>query len=329
MYEHKNREYALAVVHEYVESQRSAWDLFIDHLSQITEQVTTSSDEDGYEVFDEKASMFGYKSKKRTPEWLRETMSYSASLMNLLGKRTGEMHCALSADDENRDFKPEDFTPFYQRALYQSMRNRAARVHDQLVKLKKTDGDNGELVRHLLKNWSIIQNHLDAIRTKVFGGELIRIHGDYHLGQVLFNGKDFIILDFEGEPLRSVSERRLKRSPLQDLAGMLRSIDYAVHYYLREKIYRDADREKLDPWLRLWRQRMCKKLYDGYLDTVNSSLLPDTPNKIRLLTEVYLIEKALYEVEYELASRPDWVWIPMQGLKDLLPTLINLREEGL
>jgi maltose alpha-D-glucosyltransferase/alpha-amylase len=74
---------------------------------------------------------------------------------------------------------------------------------------------------------------------------------------------------------------------------------------------------------------MCKKLYDGYLDTVNSSLLPDTPNKIRLLTEVYLIEKALYEVEYELASRPDWVWIPMQGLKDLLPTLINLREEGL
>ncbi len=329
MYEHEGKEYALAAIHEYVDAQRNGWELFTDHLSQIAERLATVVEDDSMDIYDEKASMFGYKSKKRPPEWFRENMAYAASLMTLLGRRTGEMHKALSAEHQDKEFKPEDFTPFYQRALYQSMRNRSARIHEELVKLKKTEGENGEVIRYLLKNWNIVQNHLDTVRTMIFGGSLIRIHGDYHLGQILFTGKDFVILDFEGEPLRSVSERRLKRSPLQDVAGMLRSIDYSMYYYLRERVYRQVDREKLNPWLRLWRQRMCKRFLDGYMETADMSLLPESPDKIRLLTEVFLVEKALYEIEYELVTRPDWVWIPLNGLKDLIPTLLDLKEENL
>jgi len=94
-------------------------------------------------------------------------------------------------------------------------------------------------------------------------------------------------------------------------------------------VVRDADREKFAPWLRMWRQRMSKKFLDGYMETVNPDLLPETPNKVRLLTEVYLLEKALYEIEYELGSRPDWVSIPLKGLNDLIPVLLNVKKEGL
>ncbi|NCC20860.1 MAG: maltose alpha-D-glucosyltransferase [Alphaproteobacteria bacterium] len=329
MYEYDGKEYALGVVHEYVEAQRSAWDLFVDHISHVADPVSTLSEEEGEDIYDEKASFFGYKSKKGIPTWFRENTNYTSSLMTLLGKRTGEMHSALASDDKDKDFRPEDITPFYQRSLYQSLRNRASRVHSELLENRKLPEDAQELVGNLLTNWDRVLAHFEAVRQEALGGKLIRIHGDYHLGQVLFTGKDFVILDFEGEPLRSVSERRLKRSPLQDVGGMLRSIDYAMHYYLREKVYREADRERLSPWLRMWRQRMCNRFLDGYMGAVSASLLPETSNKVRLLTEVYLLEKALYEVEYELASRPDWVSIPLRGLRDVIPTLLDVEKEGL
>ena len=152
-----------------------------------------------------------------------------------------------------------------------------------------------------------------------------RTHGDYHLGQVLWTGKDFVIIDFEGEPLRSVGERRLKRSPLRDVAGMLRSFDYAANVGLRQGVDLGlvADLpsavKQLGGWARLWTAWVCRRFLDGYLGAAEGQpFVPTDVDDLRLLLDVFLLEKASYEVRYELDNRPDWVAIPLAALADLV-----------
>jgi maltose alpha-D-glucosyltransferase/alpha-amylase len=151
-------------------------------------------------------------------------------------------------------------------------------------------------------------------------GRKIRTHGDYHLGQMLFTGKDFVIIDFEGEPARPLSERRIKRSPLRDVAGMIRSFHYAVHAVYREHLAtRPEDEDILEPWVTLWFHTVSGLFLKQYLDqSLGSNLLPTDPEHRSMLLESFLLEKALYEVMYELNNRPDWSVIPLRGLADLL-----------
>src|SRR5690606_10709795 len=153
----------------------------------------------------------------------------------------------------------------------------------------------------IYKRFAYMKNvPLDAFR--------IRIHGDYHLGQVLFTGQDFYIIDFEGEPIRSLGERRLKRSPLRDVAGMLRSFDYVAEYHLKKFVFRDLDREKLEPRLRTWSAWMSIEFLNAYLDQMGQSeILPVGLDQIDAVLKMFILEKALYEVGYELRNRPDWV----------------------
>jgi maltose alpha-D-glucosyltransferase/alpha-amylase len=144
---------------------------------------------------------------------------------------------------------------------------------------------------------------------------------------VLWNGRDFVIIDFEGEPDRSVGQRRLKRSPMRDLAGMLRSVDYAAEVGLRQEVDLGlvADlataTQRLGEWGRLWTAWVSRRFLDGYADTaVGQPFLPDDPADRRLLVELFLLEKACYEVRYELDHRPDWVAIPLHALADLVST---------
>ena len=162
----------------------------------------------------------------------------------------------------------------------------------------------------------------------ISGGKIsalrIRCHGDYHLGQVLFTGSDFVIIDFEGEPARPLSERRLKRSPLRDVAGMLRSFDYAVHGWLIRAAVEGAMSEQearaLEPWADLWRQWVSSAFLRAYLTTVEArGLVPSTRGDLDRLLSVLLLEKAVYELGYELNNRPTWVRIPMQGLLARIP----------
>ncbi|MEL7006683.1 MAG: hypothetical protein AAFN93_28750 [Bacteroidota bacterium] len=144
-----------------------------------------------------------------------------------------------------------------------------------------------------------------------------RIHGDYHLGQVLFNGKDFIIIDYEGEPGFSFSERRLKKSPIKDVAGMMRSFHYAAYgKILLNDNYRDKDMELLETWAEQWHHYISRFYLGAYLNRMQIShkLTKDYQTLIR----TYLLEKAVYELGYELNSRPDWVIIPLRGIKYLI-----------
>jgi len=137
---------------------------------------------------------------------------------------------------------------------------------------------------------------------------------------VLNTGKDFAIIDFEGEPGRTVSERRMKRTPLRDVAGMLRSFNYAAYSaLLRQKTYRPEDRAYLEPWADAWAARISKIFLDSYLATTKgASFIPSDPAALEVLLEVLLLEKAAYEIVYELNNRPDWVILPARGIRNLL-----------
>jgi maltose alpha-D-glucosyltransferase/alpha-amylase len=147
-------------------------------------------------------------------------------------------------------------------------------------------------------------------------GQRIRIHGDYHLGQVLRSHGDYVILDFEGEPAWPLAERRAKQSPLKDVAGMLRSFSYAAYAGLNAYISRhDRDIHTLEAWARLWQNAVSAEFLRAYRTSIaaNPHLIPQPP-QAQLLLNAYLLEKALYELLYELNNRPAWVRIPLAGI---------------
>ena len=328
-YNVNGKTFTLAVLHQNVESVSTAWGLLQHHLENFAEEAAPNNPVAAKRILVGCPSLFDLDAS-RLPAWFIEETAYTASLVKLLGQRTGELHRALGDTSMGPDFVPEDITPFYQRSLYQSLRNRAARTRLLLEQEGGALKDEAKALKDkLLKNWQAVEGEFRGVKTGPnLGGKRIRIHGDYHLGQVLFTGKDFVILDFEGEPMRPLTTRRLKHSPLQDVAGMLRSIDYAIFYYARQKLTRQTDREKLAAWLKVWRLWMSNQFFAGYLEACkDSDLLPPKPENARYLTEVLLLEKALYEVGYELGSRPDWVGIPLQGTLDMLPTLSSSKDK--
>ena len=156
-------------------------------------------------------------------------------------------------------------------------------------------------------------------------GARIRTHGDYHLGQVLYTGRDFVIIDFEGEPARPLSERRLKRSPLRDVAGMLRSFHYAAWAALFQgvsagavpEVQRGLAEEAARAWYR-WVSAVFLREYLLVAADGRAMFLPAVRSELELLLDVFLLEKAVYEVAYELNNRPDWLAIPLAGIRDLL-----------
>ena len=142
---------------------------------------------------------------------------------------------------------------------------------------------------------------------------------NYHLGKVLHTGRDFAILDFGGEPSRTLGERRLKRSPLIDVAGMLRSFDYAAVSALIDGRVRPEDVETLRPWAEEWRRWVSRAFIDAYRQTAEpSGFLPRSEGDLRLLLDCFRLEKALHEVAFELNHRPLWTWIPLHGIRALL-----------
>jgi maltose alpha-D-glucosyltransferase/alpha-amylase len=143
-----------------------------------------------------------------------------------------------------------------------------------------------------------------------------RVHGDYHLGQVVRVKNDYAILDFEGEPARTLAERRAKHSPLKDVAGMLQSFSYAAWVSLAQFTTRGPDAfARLEPWARLWEQSASAAFLRAYRDTAApGSFLPADPAGLGALLDAYVLDKAFYEVMYELNNRPAWVWIPLRRI---------------
>jgi maltose alpha-D-glucosyltransferase/alpha-amylase len=150
-----------------------------------------------------------------------------------------------------------------------------------------------------------------------------RVHGDYHLGQVLYTGSDFVIIDFEGEPARPISERRIKRSPLQDVAGMLRSFHYAAFSFQLappdEMAASEMDNDDVSRWAERWYACVADRFLSAYFENVEGAcFIPPNRDELSALLQLHLLEKAVYELGYELNNRPAWIAIPLAGISQLL-----------
>ncbi len=309
----------LGILQGFVPNQGDAWKLTLASIRDFWARAA-ESDEGPQEAghFDPTDLDF----ERELPSFAAPLIGSYLEKVDLLGQRTAELHIALASDTSAGDFAPEPHTETFQREFEKSARELASR---NLELLRERLGDLQPESRGLAE--AILRRKDDVLWRLHFSGDaadcgmLTRIHGDYHLGQVLYAGSDFAIIDFEGEPARPIAERRAKRSPLQDVAGMLRSFHYAAFTQLfepRENVNMPP-KELQQGWAEAWYSGVSFRFLKSYFSQVSAgSFLPSTRQERASLLHIYLLEKALYELGYELNNRPEWVEIPLAGIRQLL-----------
>ncbi len=303
----------LGLVQELLTNDGDARQLFMTGLRQYFGDVTTSHlGPDAFAVHRPEWSL----ARTEAPDLARRLFGKALEQARLLGRRTAEMHLAFAAA-EDPSLAPMSFTPHYQRSLYQSTRQQLRQVLALLERRRHLLEDGaGVNADQLLAKGASIFERLSPVKDMRIHARRMRVHGDYHLEQVLVRNGDFIILDFEGEPSKSLSERRIRLSPLKDVAGMLRSFDYAARPALDELPHAEGGRQAAA--CTYWVTWVGAAFIDGYLDAAGGVLLPEGREASEALLRNFLLEKAAYEVLYELNNRPGWVDIPLRGIIDQL-----------
>jgi maltose alpha-D-glucosyltransferase/alpha-amylase len=311
----------LAVLYGYVPNEGDAWHYTLDAIGLYYEAFPPAGDGEDLTVasWDDVV----VPDPAGPPPPTADAIGPYLDSAELLGRRTAELHAAL-AGGTGEAFAPERFTTLSQRALYQSLRapvrGTMQMIRRALPRLDDAGRDDAEWV---LDNESLIQDVYARLREARLDACRTRIHGDFHLGQVLHAGRDFVIIDFEGEPSRSPTERRIKKSPLVDVAGMLRSFQYAERVALDNLAERGmVSADERDSYERLghvWSSWVSARFVSGYFDRLaeqpESSVLHTSPEHRRILLDAFIVDKALYEVRYELGHRPHWAAIPLDGIR--------------
>ncbi|HEY3494573.1 MAG TPA: maltose alpha-D-glucosyltransferase [Polyangiaceae bacterium] len=310
---------ALFLSESYLDNEGDAWQLSVDAVQSFYERVLATPPEGPLE---HPAPSLVRAAALPFPERVERLLADYLPLARLLGQRTAELHRALAHDPRHPLFAPRVFDELARRSAYQALRNLLARTFDKLRKAELTEPALS-LKARVFEHRTVLRARVDRLLSAGIGGRLIRVHGDFHLGQVLYSGRDFSIIDFEGEPARTRGERRRLRSPLADIAGMLRSFHYAAHGVLTGELagsrVRAEDRGKLEPIARFHYAWSAAAFLSSYLKALEDSLLlPSSTAEIERMLDVHLIEKALSEIGYELDTRPGWVALPLGGLCDLL-----------
>jgi len=312
----------VAVLHELVPNEGDAWNHALGSLGRYYERLLSESEHLSADV-DQLPSVLSLVEAE--PSSLAEDlMGDYLDLAELLGRRTAELHGALASDSTDAAFAPEPITAHYQRALLQGMRATARRRLRELRRAARSlDGQVQELAEEVLGREAEVMARLEAVNAGRVRASRIREHGDYHLGQVLYTGNDFVIIDFEGEPARPLSERRIKRVSLRDVASMLRSYDYAaevgrLELASRGLVERDSEAfAGLAEWAAFWQRWVGAAFVRGYREAAKPPFAT-TPEETAQLLPAYLLDKALYEVAYELGSRPHFVDVPLRGILSIL-----------
>jgi maltose alpha-D-glucosyltransferase/alpha-amylase len=309
----------LAILQGYTANTGDAWQYTLDSISRYFERVL--SDTIAAEHIAKAMPHDGVLelSQKPVSDLARDLLGGYLADAELLGTRTAQMHLALTSHSDIKAFAPEPITPHYQRSLYQFVRTQVVQTLQLAKRLAKNSPDAEELVSREKE----MHEKLRRILEIKIAAQRIRTHGDYHLGQVLHTGKDFVIIDFEGEPSRPLSERRIKRSALRDVAGMIRSLHYAPHAVIFGQapgsVIRPEDVETLQTAATFWYRWSAAAFLRAYLaESTKGSHLPKTHEELGTLLDAHLLEKALYEVQYELNNRPEWVPIPLRGVLEVL-----------
>jgi maltose alpha-D-glucosyltransferase/alpha-amylase len=310
---------ALAFFQDYVPSHANAFDHIFSNVLLTMETVLARSDDLGTPPEPRHPLDVAENELARG----REIMGPLLTDAGLLGQRTGEMHLALASEPDHPVFGTETVSTLQMRSVYQSIRS-TVKTSIALLKrrrshLKETDAD---LINELIEAEGALLEQIKSVMSEKIIVDRIRIHGDYHLGQVLYTGKDFVIIDFEGEPQRPLSQRRLKRLALRDVAGMVRSFHYALLLAYRqadESGWDDGSREHLVSWTQTIHRWLTAEFLKGYRTTVEgSSIVPSDETHFRELLDVLVVEKAAYELEYEVNNRPDFASVPLTGILETL-----------
>ncbi|MCK6455298.1 MAG: maltose alpha-D-glucosyltransferase [Phycisphaerae bacterium] len=313
----------LAVVSEFVPGQGDAWTKVLDPVSQCYESIEAMPESSWSRCITPAAPGLGCP-----PHELAAVAAELFDTARLLGRRTAELHAALADDAGDPAFSPEPFTLVYQRGLFQSMRNATRATMRALSRAEASLPAAVRASAHdvLARERDILATFHELVR-RPLSGMRIRCHGDLHLGQVLWTGRDFVFIDFEGEAARSIGERRLKRSPLRDVAGMIRSIDDAVWTGLRESLGvppgdpSSADAIRLLRAAELlsgWMAREFLRAYEEGMDDFRPALLPEDASSRWMVLRVWQLERALIEVEHALRLRPDWIEAPLRAIVGLM-----------
>jgi maltose alpha-D-glucosyltransferase / alpha-amylase len=301
----------LALIQAAINSEGDAWRFTLDNVGSYFERVLSRK---------------GGLTDDLSPALIEELIGgIYPDKARLLGQRTGELHRALASDADDLAFAPEPFNAMSQRSVVQSMR---ASARQALGLLRKKLDDLPEKFRAEAEDVLAAEPQILAQERRLLEqrspAHKIRIHGDFHLGQALYTGRDFVFLDFEGEPARPLGERKLKRSPLRDVAGMMRSFQYAAYSALWQRAIRPEDVPFLEKWADVWYRQVSSVYLQSYLAaTADALFLPRDQSDLQVALETYLLDKAVYEVGYELNHRPEWVVIPIRGIKHILAAAVG------
>ena len=306
-YRRKSEVYAAGILQQFVKSEGDAWKHTLDCLS----------------LFFERALPLGETKELFDPTEVRRIVGTYLDSAELLGKRTAQMHAVLADSAAGPDFAPEAVTQLDQERLYREMLSEAETAFQALrVKEAELIGAAQADAREVLRLEDEIRGRFSALRDTPLSALRIRYHGDYHLGQVLFTGEDFMIIDFEGEPARPLAMRRSKGFAMRDVAGMVRSFQYAAFAALFggvRGIAADPSHLPLvEHWAGFWNAFISAAYLRAYFsETQNAAFVPSSAEERRILLDAFVLQKALYEVSYELNNRPAWVRIPLRGILTL------------
>jgi len=286
----------LAMLQAYVANQGDGWTYSLEYLRRHLEQYRTTPASDALPANAHEAYL---------------------ALIRVLAVRTAELHGALARPTKNAAFAPQalnraDIDAYRQRAL-----DEARGALDLLAaNLDTVPAADRERANAALAQREQIMKRIEECTAATPTGKKIRIHGDYHLGQVLVTRNDFVIIDFEGEPGHSLEQRRAKHSPLRDVAGMLRSFSYVQQSALRSVAHNEAEAARLAPLARSWETRARTAFLSAYDAAARAAAAYESLQAGQGLLGLFELEKALYELRYEIGNRPTWVGIPLQGILD-------------
>ncbi len=307
----------IAAIFEFVPNQGDAWKLTLESLDRFFDLVKP---EMTVPTLRSEGSLV-HRGRVSEPE-IRDRLGPYLYRVALLGQRSAELHITLADESSAAAFVPEPFDAMHQQSLFQFVQEMADRTWTALRrKQAKLDEPTRALVAQVLAREAEVIRMASRITEKRVEVDRIRVHGDFHLGQVLWTGDDFVIVDFEGEPARPLSQRRFKRCPLRDVAGMLRSFHYAAASALLGGRQRVEDVPALEHWAAAWTDWVSREYVASYLECAGkTSLVPRSKDDTARLLEFYLLEKCIYEISYEIDNRPHWLHIPLRGLLSMLPS---------
>jgi maltose alpha-D-glucosyltransferase/alpha-amylase len=306
---------ALAMLQMYITNQGNAWQVTIEELGRYFERALPLA---ARPLSREDARAWAFDEGPGPPSPVAETIGVSLTMAEVLGRRTGELHLRLAeAPGGDAAFAREPFTSDDLRSLTQAMQEHGERQLDSLAaSLDRLDDRRRDMAKLVLSRRDDVRRQFADAQQLRDAGYRIRCHGDYHLGQLIVTEGDVMILDFEGEPARPLAERRAKCSPLRDVAGMVRSFSYAALTGLgAATATRHEDIERLAPWADAWETWMTAGFLRAYFAaTHGAGFLPPRPSDVEALLQLFMLDKVLYELGYELNNRPEWVHIPLAGL---------------